>query len=113
VRLSELSPKWVNDHVFIFLCPHCGQVYLSCKSIVLDEDQQNAMYEAVLSEEKEPIPALMEYLGSGTPPVVLCKEEFKWSLSSHDFETLTVSPSIDASNSGHWHGHISQGTITP
>jgi hypothetical protein len=28
-----------------------------------------------------------------------------------DFPDLTVSPSIDASKSGHWHGHITKGEI--
>lgn len=41
--------------------------------------------------------------------IVPCKAEFSWQFSGQDFETLTVSPSIDASASGHWHGNITNG----
>lgn len=34
-----------------------------------------------------------------------------WSRSGETFETLTLSPSIDASKHGHWHGFIRNGAI--
>jgi hypothetical protein len=34
-----------------------------------------------------------------------------WQRSGDTFETLSLSPSIDASKHGHWHGHISNGEI--
>lgn len=42
-----------------------------------------------------------------------CKEDYSWIISSRDFNTMTVQPSIDASKSGegHWHGHIKDGQI--
>jgi hypothetical protein len=31
-----------------------------------------------------------------------------------DFSTdMTITPSVDASNAGHWHGHITNGVVTP
>jgi hypothetical protein len=36
-----------------------------------------------------------------------------WTLDGQDnFETLTLSPSIDASVAGHWHGWIQNGQVT-
>lgn len=40
--------------------------------------------------------------------VVPCRDEFCWTITG-DFSNMTVSPSIDASNSGHWHGSIING----
>lgn len=47
----------------------------------------------------------------GSVTVVLCKNDTAWTMSSTDFETLTVTPSIDAEAAGHWHGHITAGEI--
>lgn len=35
----------------------------------------------------------------------------RWTRSGDTFETMTLSPSIDASAHGHWHGFISEGSI--
>jgi hypothetical protein len=43
--------------------------------------------------------------------VVPPKPEFAWSIDRPDFETMNVTPSIDASASGHWHGFIRNGEI--
>jgi len=56
-------------------------------------------------------------LASGLEPtgpkygVVLTKEECAWTMSSQDFLTMSITPSIDASASGHWHGYITNGNI--
>lgn len=37
----------------------------------------------------------------------------RWRVTAGDtFQTLTVAPSIDASQSGHWHGFIQSGICT-
>jgi len=43
--------------------------------------------------------------------VVGCKEAMAWNISGQSFENMTVTPSIDASGSGHWHGNITNGVI--
>jgi len=35
-----------------------------------------------------------------------------WHREGDTYETLTLSPSIDASAAGHWHGYITNGAIT-
>ncbi len=37
--------------------------------------------------------------------------ENKWQRSGDTFETLTLTPSIDVSQHGHWHGSITNGEI--
>lgn len=36
---------------------------------------------------------------------------FLWQRTGDTFETMTLQPSVDASKSGHWHGHITDGLI--
>jgi Family of unknown function (DUF6527) len=40
--------------------------------------------------------------------VVPCKEAQAWVITG-DFSNMTVTPSLDASASGHWHGSITNG----
>jgi hypothetical protein len=35
-----------------------------------------------------------------------------WQRTGETFEDLTLSPSVDASAQGHWHGFITKGIIT-
>lgn len=35
----------------------------------------------------------------------------KWTRDGDNFDTLTISPSVDASATGHWHGFIQGGQI--
>lgn len=35
-----------------------------------------------------------------------------WQRTGDTFETLTLTPSIDASSDGHWHGFITAGLVT-
>lgn len=35
-----------------------------------------------------------------------------WTRTGDDFETLSLTPSYDASGHGHWHGFITNGAIT-
>lgn len=43
----------------------------------------------------------------GQPPTD--DESTLWQRSGETFETLTLTPSIDASKHGHWHGYITNG----
>lgn len=104
---EELEPRWIHPNVFVFLCPHCKQVYLTCRNITMSHADQFALYEK-------------EFGGNWNTLVVPSKPEAQWSISgSVPIDTraafitdLTVIPSIDASASGHWHGNITNGEIT-
>lgn len=97
MRMSQLSPRWVHIDMFIFLCPHCQKVWLSCKRVVMSRSQQYDIFE------------VLGLHGA----VVPCKPEFSWQMKgSFENDNFTVSPSLDASASGHWHGHIKNGQVT-
>jgi hypothetical protein len=99
VRLVDLMPRWVHPNVFAFLCPHCRDVFLSCKNVVMARREQCEIFEA------DPI-------GAAGVTVVLCKPEMAWNYpTGADFRSITVTPSLDAGASGHWHGRIIEGEI--
>lgn len=44
-----------------------------------------------------------------------CNSEFQWTvdggIANADFDTISVTPSLDGSAGGNWHGHITNGEI--
>ena len=108
VLLTDLEPRWIHPNLFVFLCPHCRNVYLTCRNIQMSHGEQFAIYEREFGEDWNTLvvptnPAAVWTI-AGTVP----------SDPKAAFVTdLTVTPSIDASNSGHWHGTITNGQISP
>jgi hypothetical protein len=99
MRLSELNPRWLSADVFSFDCPHCRKVTLLCKRIPLSfQDQVKLVNAAPEDDEDWPI------------DFIPMKVDCVWSITG-DFGSMTVTPSIDASASGHWHGFITNGEI--
>lgn len=106
MKLTDLEPRWIHHNLFVFRCPHCREVFLSCKNIEMSDQDQYDLYEKEFGEDWNSM-------------VVPCSPATSWSISGSVptdiraafIENLTVSPSIDASASGHWHGHITNGEI--
>ena len=101
MKLTELEPRWTGIGGVIvdgitFLCPHCRTQRLGVKfSPPIDPD---GWWDRILRPT---------YDGMNV-----------WSRAAGEtFETLTLSPSIDASESGridfagHWHGFIEKGEV--
>lgn len=99
MRLADLNPRWAIDADIViggvkrhyddrhgmalsFDCPCCGTTRL-------------AVWFA------NPI--------DGLPPTD--DASFLWQRTCDTFEALTLSPSVDASAHGHWHGFIRNGNI--
>lgn len=104
IRLVDLEPRWFShgDNPragFVFLCPCCRAVWLSCKAVAIPTRDQCRAF----------IRLGLQATGSGAD-VVPMKEETTWDIKG-DFDNLTATPSIDASRSGHWHGHVTNGEI--
>jgi hypothetical protein len=111
MKLADLSPNWcvdadiviggVNQHFegrtgmgMTFACPHCA-----------------ALNPGVV-ERGGPVQFLGVWFANpadGKPPTDGATH--LWERSGDSFETLTLSPSVDASESGHWHGFIRNGEI--
>jgi hypothetical protein len=100
MKLAELDPRWIHPNVFAFLCPCCRKWMLPCKNAEMSSQAQFDLYEKVFGDDW---PSL----------VVPAKDSFCWTMNGTNFDGMTVTPSIDASASGHWHGHITDGEITP
>lgn len=99
MKLTDLNPRWIHENVFVFDCPHCRKTLLSCKNIAMDISTQFDIFVAAFGE-------------GNAYKIVPMKRETAWGISGKDFANMTVTPSIDASASGHWHGFIKDGMIT-
>jgi len=101
VKLTELEPRWLIDEPgrrwFVFRSPGGHGDWLTCKSFVWAINEQR-------EKARELIPDM-------TRRLVLCDPPCAWSITG-DFSNMTVTPSIDASKSGNWHGFIRNGEIT-
>ena len=109
MRLTELDPRWAVDADIViggvkkhfegrdgmavsFECPHC--------------------VERERSTGDKRVTRLAVWFANpidGGQPTDDAKT--LWLRGGNTFETLTLSPSIDASSDGHWHGFISNGEI--
>lgn len=98
MRLIDLDPRWFEGRSgdrqgITFECPHCptsGQrlaVAIHLDGTDLDPDPEN--------------------------PQQWAAGEHVWALGEGvtGFADMTLTPSVDASGSGHWHGHITGGEI--
>lgn len=97
MRLVDLEPRWFSvDGVRIgltFLCPHCLEMRLG---VAFHHHGQAAMEDQYI----------LAHHGANDSQHI-------WDLQGQeDFPSLTLSPSIDASKAGHWHGFITNGEIT-
>jgi len=100
MRLVDLDPRWGVDRADVviggerryvpdragmgitFWCPHCRATRLAVWFV-------------------NPV--------DGRPPHAA---KHLWTRAGESFETLTLTPSIDASESGHWHGFITNGEVS-
>jgi len=115
MTLAELEPRWLETDGkrigIIFLCPHCRKEPVSCfwiptKYIAGDgDDSQYGLFARLLPTFGD------AYADFGPEDVVPCRRDYAWVTSGDDFATMTITPSIDASASGHWHGSITNGNI--
>jgi hypothetical protein len=129
MKLTELKPRWLDHEgqriAIMFLCPHCADkagTWLTCffvpagnlpklpadypiEGLQWSRGERALFYEA-LKELGHPDPVEGAY-----HDVVGCKPNIAWTRTSDDFAAMSVTPSLDASASGHWHGFITNGEI--
>jgi hypothetical protein len=98
VRLIDLNPRWLSKDVLLFRSPSGAGNWITCKRVRMSsEDQYKLIYEAN--------PDLKGQC------VVMTVPDMAWKFSGDDLETMTITPSIDASRSGNWHGFITNGEV--
>lgn len=105
MKLTDLEPGWIEHEgrrvAIIFRCPHCL-------------DAKTRWWLTCFFEPSGTLPKQFIYdLGElkGDDIVNGCKPTTKWTRNNDDFASMSITPSIDASHSGHWHGHITNGAI--
>jgi hypothetical protein len=130
MRLVDLDPRWFAEpgregQGIVFLCPHCRGGYIA---VPFANPLDGGAPFDVGTEQARPIRRLWEILygdvespaEKGTmragavlpvgawviPPGCL------WQRTGDTFETLSLSPSVDASRAGCWHGFLTNGAIT-
>ena len=98
MRLTDLDPRWYVLEEggprlgLTFLCPHCQATRLG---VAFHHDGHVAMEDQYILAHHGAVDS-----------------QHIWDLAGQDdFATLTLTPSIDASKSGHWHGFITAGEI--
>lgn len=120
LKLTDLKPKWLRRDgkavAMIFLCPRCVArktgcerkrlTWLTCMFVVVGNREQRELIEAIINND----PA--DFLATDTEEhdVVGCKE-IAWGKNCKNFESMSITPSLDASAAGHWHGHVTGGKI--
>ena len=109
MKLIDLDPRWCSDGDIViggvvkhfegrrgmavsFECPHCV-----------------ARFQQTGDRRVQRLAVWFQNPVDGGPPTDDAKH--LWQRTGDTFETLTLSPSIDASSDGHWHGFITNGEI--
>lgn len=114
MRLLDLEPHWVSAAWcppsaklgVRYLCPCCRQIRLAnfLKNPICGNDaiDLQRLFEARDCDH----PDFQKWLADTHIGSTL------WQRSGDTFETLTLTPSVDASKFGHWHGFITNGEMS-
>ena len=107
MKLTDLHPRWAAEkdappdakQGVSFLCPHCA---------LTGGSQRIAVWFTPTICGNTPVTNLAQAQASHPEH----HHFLEWQRPGGEtFETLTLSPSIDASKSGHWHGFIRGGEV--
>jgi hypothetical protein len=116
LKLTDLKPRWYStpgvpgSQGFTFECPHCRTLPRGSRMVRLAVAFANAIGGPAVELSPSKInAAIYGPVGSDKPgdPVIL--PGVLWTRVGETFESLSLSPSVNCSGSGHWHGTISLG----
>lgn len=94
MKLTELNPRWLS-----FDTGRRGQgIAFDCPC---EKCQRTKFRRRVTVPFANPLDGKARAAG---------REDY-WTRDGDEFETLTLSPSIDESECGHWHGTVRQGEV--
>ena len=112
MRLVDLNPRWFSEEGrhgqgVTFDCPHCaGAIRLAAAfANPLDGGAPVPLEPSKLWPTLQPRP-------DEAPGLVTVPPGTLWQRTGETFDVLSLVPSVDASNSGHWHGYLTNGAIT-
>jgi hypothetical protein len=119
VKLTDLQPRWFDvpgvgtdkDGV-TFFCP--------CARCLGDPEHRTRLavqFANPVNGEPKPL-VMMRLLAQALQKDHTPEERknvvppgFLWTRTGETFEALTLTPSVDASPAGHWHGFVTKGEI--
>lgn len=123
MKLTELQPKWIGlngEHLWLgvrdghgragwsgqnphfgltFLCPHCR------------EQRIGVMFKPFIDPDDLVKLATWALPGAPNPNTGEVTEVLWWTRTGDTFDALSLTPSIDLSKYGHWHGYITNGEL--
>lgn len=99
MRLTELAPRWAVDLAIVI--GGVQKIYEGRHGMAISFDCPHCRTERLAVWFANPI--------DGLPPPDDAKK--LWRRVGDTFDTLTLRPSIDASQFGHWHGVIVDGEV--
>lgn len=98
VKLTDLSPRWLSKDVLMFRSPAGKGDWITCKRVQMSfKDQCRLIYEDNPDLKGE--------------VVVTTAPDYAWTFNGDDLDAMTITPSIDASASGNWHGFVTNGEV--
>lgn len=109
MRLVDLKPRWWAEagrhgQGVSFECPHCvGQEHPQRIGVAFANPVDGGP--AIVLSNKVKLDHVHEQRLYDVPP------GFHWTRTGETFEALTLSPSVNAEASGHWHGFVTNGEI--
>lgn len=114
MRLGDLDPQWFAEPArrgqgVSFWCPHCAGNPGVVRLAVAFSNPLDGGDPVSLSPRK--LWPLLNVRPEGVRGVVTVAPGTLWNRAGDGFDRLTVSPSVDASRSGHWHGFIETGAM--
>ncbi len=101
MRLTDLNPRWLGLHNF-----DPNSVYHI--GVGFEDPTHREQRLAVLFDPPIDPAGLAAKYGWGLP----FPDKTHWKRTGDTFETLTLTPSIDASAHGLWHGFITNGEVS-
>lgn len=114
MRLTDLDPRWImldSRRVgFTFITPK--QRERSDGTVNPRAERQSCFAEPTkMSVQLD----LFDQMHGEDAIVQPCRQDFAWAIvggiENADFPTMSVTPSLDGSAGGLWHGHITNGEI--
>lgn len=112
MRLTDLNPKWVAEEgrsgqALLFQCPHCKKAYLFV-AVANPLDGGSPMQ---LHKYDILYPILEKAFGGSDKIPTVIPPGVHWTRIGESFENVSITPSVDASASRHWHGYVTDGSI--
>lgn len=118
MRLTSMDPQWLERDGkrvgVMFRCPHCLTRYLTVFWVRMpiwgDWLEGPKRYAGQMGYIREALDRIIA-AGGRERAVVPCDPDCQWQWNGQGFDSMTISPSLDASRSGDWHGFITNGAI--